>query len=228
MPMSETAHSPSTGTPPPARRFPPVFYLIGGVVIAIAPTLFAAFGGASAVQAFFFGLYERFSLIEPFNLMPIYFDHYRACDGPEGTSCGGSNPLKFFSALLSTGVTVINTFDGLTAAFLLMAMVYAFFGSLAVIKRLFDTDTNIGSTLGAAVATPIVISVGAFVLKWIAMFLSIFLAYVVSALLWAGAILRKTWNVYKEAKNVRENAQTLEELHKTAVGMFKKSPPPKP
>lgn len=225
---SASSHTP--GSPP---RFPRWVYLAGSALIALVPPLIGLLGGGEAIKAFFFGVYDRLRLIQPFNFIPTYLGEFLACDhrADIGTNCSALrfvNPLRLVGALLSTAGDIIQHSDGPAMLLMLMALVVGYFVSLGLLKRLFNTgETHLGLAVAAAAATPFAASFAALLLQWVAMLLSLFVAYMIAALLWAAGFIHWGWSTYKEAREVGERAHTLERIHQAALGLVNGKQPPK-
>jgi hypothetical protein len=208
--------------PSPQRRppLPSWVYLLISFGLSLIPLLALVLGGAKWVKKTALDTAYDLYLIQPMNLVPAYLDHLRACDYlvvADHYNCSPwryANPMRVIGALIETAGDIIARNGASVAMVMILSLILGFWLALAAVKRLFRADeADLILVVIAAFLAPVVASIAALGLKWVAIGLSYFVAFLALVILSIGRFLWEGWKYLRKAKDVTEDAETLGRLH---------------
>jgi hypothetical protein len=192
-------------------------YLLGGAAIGLFSLVVQWLGGAGSIRDFFFSLHRDLSLIQPFNLIPMYLEAFRECDylaQIDDYNCSNArffDPRRLIGALVTTIGRIWQMNDRMSALVQIMVLAFAFYLSVGVIKRLFQQDeSNIFTVIAAAAAAPFVMSISALALQWATMGLAYLLGTLVGIIIYLTVLFAIPIRIFTALRNAESAARQIE------------------
>lgn len=202
------------------RKLPRWPALLAGAVLVALGQWLQYVGGLEVLRDFFYGVLADLGLIQPFSVIPIYFDAI-VCD----YDCDTYQyflPQRYFGALFTTVAEVWNASGWAGRVFLPFAILTGYFAASELFNAIFGrSDWKVPNVVAASLATPFFASLIALVMQGIAMAMFLLFGAAMSALILIIGLIALPLAIWRAAQSAEAMGHQVQQV----ADVFKTDPP---